>query len=235
MTFSKPLGFIEKGGDVNGLLNAGRKGFDYLSIIGQIPSLDNLLDKNPFFRIGPPAFDGLIGFAAQQLFGRLSGTIAKSDDMLDRFIQTRDTDPDVVDQDRLFSYTMINVAAGSDTTAITLRSVLYYILRHPNSHGRLRKEISSSSLQVPVSWNATQSLPYLDAVIRESMRLHPAVGLPLERVVDKRGLELPNGLSLPPGTIVGELRESSIVLTTVVSLTSGPKSRHQSFDDPQRP
>lgn len=41
------------------------------------------------------------------------------------------------------------------------------------------------------------------AVIRESMRMHPGVGLPLERIVPSSGLKTPNGTTLPSGTIVG--------------------------------
>jgi len=40
-------------------------------------------------------------------------------------------------------------------------------------------------------------------VIEEAMRMHQAVGLPLERVVPAPGLTLPDGRFLAPGTIVG--------------------------------
>lgn len=35
------------------------------------------------------------------------------------------------------------------------------------------------------------------------MRLHPAVGLPLERIVPTQGLHLGNGVHLEAGTVVG--------------------------------
>jgi cytochrome P450 len=40
-------------------------------------------------------------------------------------------------------------------------------------------------------------------VIEEAMRMHQAVGLPLERIVPAPGLTLPDGRFLAPGTIVG--------------------------------
>lgn len=43
---------------------------------------------------------------------------------------------------------------------------------------------------------------YLQAVLKEAMRIHPAVGLLLERVVPREGCEIA-GVKLPPGTIVG--------------------------------
>ena len=53
-----------------------------------------------------------------------------------------------------------------------------------------------------VSWAETQKLPYLDAVINESFRVHPAAGLILERVVPPQGIDI-LGESIPGGTIVG--------------------------------
>ena len=43
----------------------------------------------------------------------------------------------------------------------------------------------------------------LDAVIRESLRMHPSVSMPLERYVPSTGLKLPDGRFIPPFTAVG--------------------------------
>jgi cytochrome P450 len=53
-----------------------------------------------------------------------------------------------------------------------------------------------------VSWPEAQKLPYLDAVVQESFRLHPAPGLILERVVPPQGMQILNEF-VPGGTIVG--------------------------------
>jgi cytochrome P450 len=53
-----------------------------------------------------------------------------------------------------------------------------------------------------VSWTESQKLPYLDAVIQESFRIHPAVGLVLERVVPPQGADILEE-HIPGGTIVG--------------------------------
>ena len=93
--------------------------------------------------------------------------------------------------------------AGSDTTGITLRAVLYYVLKNPRVHRRLQQELDEANFPSPVSYRAAQSLPYLTAVIEEATRMHPAVGLPLERIVPASGLTLPDGRFIAPGTIVG--------------------------------
>lgn len=53
-----------------------------------------------------------------------------------------------------------------------------------------------------VSWKNSQAMPYLDAVIKEAVRMHPAVGQLLERHVPKGGITL-GDVFLPEGTIVG--------------------------------
>ncbi|KAL9113808.1 MAG: hypothetical protein Q9187_007568, partial [Circinaria calcarea] len=95
------------------------------------------------------------------------------------------------------------ILAGSDTTALTLRAILYYTLKNPQVQRRLCNDLAIAKLTLPISYDSTQKLPYLDAVIRESMRMHPSVGLPLERTVPPEGLKLPDGRFIPAGTAVG--------------------------------
>jgi cytochrome P450 len=104
----------------------------------------------------------------------------------------------------------MNINAGSDTVASTLRAIFYYLLKHPSTLSKLLTELSaarsSDRLTLPLpTWPETQHLPYLSAVIKEGLRLHPALGLPLERVVPASGLQLEDEHKafLPPGTIVG--------------------------------
>ena len=63
--------------------------------------------------------------------------------------------------------------------------------------GRIESRTNGS-----VSWAESQQLPYLDACIKEAMRVHPAAGLPLERITPPQGIEI-DGHFIPGGTIVG--------------------------------
>lgn len=109
----------------------------------------------------------------------------------------------------------MNINAGSDTIASTLRAILYHLLKTPSSLSTLRSEldsaVSSGQITSPPSptWTETQHhLPYLCAVVKEGLRVNPALSLPLERKVPRdSGLTLTHddGSStfLPPGTVVG--------------------------------
>ena len=105
---------------------------------------------------------------------------------------------------------MHTITAGWETTAITLSSVLYYLLKNPQCYATLQQEVDtvsaehfSGDFKTPViSWTAAQSLPYLDACIREAMRLHPTQRLPHDRVVPPGGLVI-CGHRIPAGTEIG--------------------------------
>lgn len=102
------------------------------------------------------------------------------------------------------AWTFSNVIAGSDSTAVTLRTVWHNLLTHPSSLRRLREELASvQNLTLPIpTWREVCNLSYLDACIQEAVRLHPAFCLPFERVVPQGGIIL-NNMALPGGTVVG--------------------------------
>ena len=106
----------------------------------------------------------------------------------------------------LTAWTTSNVTAGSDTTAILLRTIFYSLLRHPSTLQRLQAELEDATQQGRLSklatWKEARELPYLDACIREAGRIHPPFGLPLERVVPPEGAVI-CGQRFEGGTVVG--------------------------------
>lgn len=171
-----------------------------------MPQLDLWLDKNPVHRVGPPSFGWAVQFSMETYQERVrEGKHAQYEylDFLDRYIEAKDKNPDIVTDNIILLYLIANIAAGSDTTASTMCAAVYYVLKHRAVHDRLREELRGSNLTMPAQWKEVRDLPYLDAVMRESMRVHPGVGLLLERIVPKEGLTLPDGRFVPAGTIVG--------------------------------
>lgn len=204
-TFSSPMGFLEKAEDIDKTMFVSERALDYFAVVGMIPFLDFCFDKNPAVRMGPPSFNFITSTTVKRLTARLTGE-DKHDpsipDFLDKFLEAKKTHPDTVDDNMVVGYLLINMIAGADTTAITLRSIVYYTLKNPRVHRKLKEELDRAGLAMPVSYKEARSLPYLDAIIRESSRMHPGVGMPLERYVPEGGLTV-NGHYLPKGTIVG--------------------------------
>ncbi|KPM41821.1 hypothetical protein AK830_g4711 [Neonectria ditissima] len=216
VTCSQSFGFLEKGCDVGGIIEALNTTMDYNAFVGQIPWLDHWLKKNPLWTWIAQPTGAVARFAHQQLLSKLDETREKvSDDKIesqkrdfvDRFFQAKETHPDIVDDRQVFSYMVTNMFAGSDTTAISLRAIVYYTLKHLRVYAKLVAELvgarDAGQLSMPVTWRQSQSLAYFDAVVKEALRLHPAVGLILERVVPTQGIKLDCGTVLPAGTIVG--------------------------------
>ncbi|KAL2221180.1 putative PDA-like cytochrome P450 monooxygenase [Thermoascus aurantiacus ATCC 26904] len=179
-TFSKPIGFLEKGAYINDTLKVSEKALDYFALVESI------------IRMGPPSFSFITQLSIKFLQARLTGEDQhdpSKPDFLDKFLEAKKTHPDIVD-DLMISYLLINMIAGADTMAITL---LYR---------RLQKELDEAGFSTPVSYKDARTLPYMDAVIREAMRMHPGVGMPLERRVPEGGLHVA-GHYIPPGAMVG--------------------------------
>jgi cytochrome P450 len=99
---------------------------------------------------------------------------------------------------------MYPVLAGADTTAMIMRAVFYHVLKNPRVYAKLCAEVRSTQQAfVPVSNAQARAMPYLDAVIREALRLNAPVCMALERIVPPEGLRLPDGRFIPGGQIVG--------------------------------
>jgi cytochrome P450 len=69
---------------------------------------------------------------------------------------------------------LIRSCAGSDTTSISLRAILYYLCKNPSTMRKLQKEIedmeSKGTISDPVAYQQSCSMPYLQAVLKEAMR-----------------------------------------------------------------
>ncbi|KAK3934267.1 Pisatin demethylase [Diplogelasinospora grovesii] len=213
VTFSQPIGYLSHGCDFDGTLKNAEKALDYFSWVGCIPILDHFFDKNPIYRIGPPGFSGITGVSVKHLIDRYQGNdkhyhSPENPDYLDKFIEAKQSNPDAVSDAQVISWLMINMIAGADTTAITIRSALYYSMKTPRIWQRLRSELAAAGLakdSCPVSYKDARAIPYLEAVVRESLRFLPGVSLSLERYVPQGGAHLSPQTSaeyVPEGTIV---------------------------------
>lgn len=134
----------------------------------------------------------------------------QSPDLLSKFLAAQEAHPEFM-SDTLVQTMAVSMAfAGSETTAISLSSVFYFLLRNPAALARLRRELDDAGRAGMfsdcetglVTWQESQRLEYLDACVKEGFRMHPAPGLPMERIVPPQGA-LIDGCFVKGGTLVG--------------------------------
>lgn len=66
----------------------------------------------------------------------------------------------------------------------------------------LLAELDNANLPSPIPWDIAHKLPYLDACIKEALKMTPAIGIPLERIAPPGGIEL-CGNYFRGGTVLG--------------------------------
>jgi len=84
-----------------------------------------------------------------------------------------------IDEDLVVATAMVLLVAGYDTTGVTLSYLAYQLSKNEEVQTRLQEEIDEafeeSGGKFP-DYNLIQSLPYLDMVIHETLRVYPPVG-----------------------------------------------------------
>lgn len=162
--------------------------------------------------VGPPTYTTMATLISQHLAKRYSGE-DKHDptkpDFMDHFIKAKREHPDVIDDNVILSYLLLNISAGSDTMSLVVRSVFYLSLKQPAVWDRLQAEVLAApfaqkdTMNLPASFAEARAIPYLDAVIREAFRLYPPNSSSMERYVPEGGVNLPDGSFVPEGVALG--------------------------------
>lgn len=93
---------------------------------------------------------------------------------------------------------------GADSAGNTAAVGMFNVIQRPEMYTRLKKEILSiwPNLGSPPPYEKLESLSYLSAVIKESLRTAPGVPAPLLRVVPISGAVI-DGHDIPQRTVVG--------------------------------
>ncbi|EXJ87226.1 hypothetical protein A1O3_04185 [Capronia epimyces CBS 606.96] len=228
LTFSKRIGFLETGQDVDQMMYHTGRFMEYTGVVGQVPNLDWYFRiKNPILHMLRPT-SNILGFTLKQIREHQKSSHSPSDshsgprDFLTRFLEAREKYPDIVDEGLVHDYANTNVAGGSDTTAIILRTLVHQFVTQRSILDKVLGEIGAAlrarqapgdadpdpdpdadaDMDRPITWAEGLKMTYYQACIKEALRFHPATAQILPRLVPAGGVEL-GGHYLPPGTVVG--------------------------------
>jgi len=125
----------------------------------------------------------LVGFRAQ-LDHLLSAEIEEQrgggeygSDVMELILRATDDDGNGLDEEALRDQLRTLLAAGHETSSTSLTWALYHIHRDERIRSRLIEELRNVATPQEIS-----SLPYLGAVIQETLRMHPTVPIVLRRL-----------------------------------------------------
>ncbi|SAM08257.1 hypothetical protein [Absidia glauca] len=132
----------------------------------------------------------------------------RRDDILQILVDSQQADrqEDRLTMDDIIAEVLVFLVAGSETTSSTMGFALIELLRHPDKFEKLRAEIDNVPLNngndsTLHSHSQLKNLPYLNAVLNETMRLHMIGSNGLQRMTDS-DITLGNDVVIPKNTVV---------------------------------
>lgn len=192
--FSRSFGMLEKG-EEDDMIKLLHKSMEPISVFGQIPWALNLVTRT--------------SAGAKPLIEHTNWTVAvlkerkaitpKENDIFSWLLdpESLDVSPELNAESRLL------VVAGSDTIAATSSFIVYELCKNPEVQSKCREAIdAATSGKDYLEIEHVQNIPYLDGVINEALRLHPAVPSGVQRETPPEGITLPNGTYIPGNIII---------------------------------
>lgn len=190
--FGQAFGDLKADADLNDYIKSGEQGLSIVTTSAAL-GLTKYLQWPPIARLLGPSekdssgFGRMMSVARKLIDSRLERSTEGRSDMLASFINHG------LSKDDLFSESLLQILAGSDTTATAIRATMLHLITHPRIYNRLQAEVDAAvrSGAAPATPDVVQdtslkTLPYLQAVVREGLRIFP----PVTDVVPKK---------VPPG------------------------------------
>ncbi|KAJ7235293.1 cytochrome P450 [Mycena haematopus] len=118
-----------------------------------------------------------------------------------------------MDQSEVMAQMNVLLLAGYETTSISLTWALIELARKPELQTKLREEITQFGTTDPTWDQLVSTLPYLDSVVLETLRLHPPLAdttrqamvddiLPVSEPITTASGEVVDSIPIPKGTLV---------------------------------
>ena len=182
----------------------------------------------PWFTQRNVSVENVAGMSIAAVSRRLANPTDRTD-LLAKLQQGKDDEGKLMGREELTAEAQTQMIAGSDTTSkcVKLRflflkvlpnrhfssscAITYYLARNPSVQTKLQKELDDIFGPLPSSTDVDEiliptheqikALPYLQAVINETLRLHSTSGVGLPRVVPEGGMTV-LGKTFPEGAVL---------------------------------
>jgi len=123
------------------------------------------------------------------------------DDIFSMLLEARHEDGREMSREELRDELLTLLVAGHETTATALSWAFSHLITHPSVQRRLHEELDATLGDGPIDPERSKELVFLDAVVRETLRLIPviaAVGRIVTKTVTIAGVTVPPGCMVSP-------------------------------------
>ncbi|KZT13226.1 cytochrome P450 [Laetiporus sulphureus 93-53] len=131
-------------------------------------------------------------------------------------IKAENSDSDLsLSQEEVMAQMKVLIIAGYETTSICLSWCLVELCKRPDVQQKLREEVSNFAGGDPTWDQLTYNMPFLDAVVHETLRLHPPVRETTRVAAEDTIFPLSTLMTTPSGEIVDRVAITKGQLVTV--------------------
>ncbi|KXN73119.1 cytochrome P450, partial [Conidiobolus coronatus NRRL 28638] len=116
-------------------------------------------------------------------------------DILSLMLLSMDKDEKLTDKE-IRDNIMMFVLAGHDTTALALTVAIYFLCKHPNFQDKARRE----ALAIFGKPGNDKKLPFIDSIIKESLRMYPPVAFLPARLTKSEFIA--NDIQIPASSLI---------------------------------
>ncbi|KAK4148465.1 Pisatin demethylase [Chaetomidium leptoderma] len=202
--FGSPFGFLTKDDDVHRFVEMTDVSFKMVTLAGLVPWLNRLRTVWPLNLLVPRegdrvGFGILFGFAKDLIDRRTAQGAEPCADMMQAFIRSGMT------KDELMQQVYIHIVAGAHAPSNLARMAMLSLLTCPPAYLALQREIDAAietgQISSPATGAEVSRLPYVQAAVREALRLYPPSVSP-SKLSPPDGDTI-SGIFIPGGTQVG--------------------------------
>ncbi|CAA9964073.1 Cytochrome P450 [Pyrenophora teres f. maculata] len=198
--FGAPIGFIERGSDIDGLIQGFHDGLPAFGLMARLWPFTDWAKRRGQVKS--------ISLRNQKtiLSGGSSGREARQSGFAAEVPGCEDGRWKALDLEYIKAEMLLVLFAGADTTGTTFQAMIAYIASNSRVFTRLMEDIDSVSgdgklSPMPQYDEVMEHCPYYIACVKETMRLCPSAPTISPRLVGAAGMHL-RGRYAPPGTEV---------------------------------
>lgn len=167
------------------------------------------MHRNPIFKLTKRTPSSMVAAATAKLKARTIEDVSKegkgsplAPDLLERFLEASEDFPQALDEQGIVGMLMSTISGAGDTTASTVGAMLFFLLKNPEALRKLEDELAVAGVHEIPTFAEVGKLPYLNAVLKETMRVFTTISFPMERLVPAGGAVVA-GMFFPEGMSVG--------------------------------